>query len=213
MHSSVFFLIASWGGQMFSLKPYGGISLSANWHFSCWHTCGTQSWIKEWNLLIWALLTDFNVLCIYTKKKYIFLKCFIYKLEDKMNCLPTYCFQNSVYKEKEKLMVSFKMSWIWFLLFYSIFNTYICVGILKSQREVSLFLCLLFFAFEECYVEILTVFSVFSKTSRASSKLHFSSIHSLSRFPWTNSSNLPELYLFGRFRILVAFSRSRKTEI
>lgn len=67
--------------------------------------------------------------------------------------------------------------------------------------------------FEGCFVEILTAFSVFSKTSRASSKLHFSSIHSLSRFPWTNSSNLPELYLFGRFRILVAFSRSRKTEI
>lgn len=74
---------------------------------------------------------------LYKEKKYIFLKCFIYKLEDKMNCLPTYCFQNSVYKEKEKLMMAFKMSYIWFLLFYSIYNTYICIGILKSQREVS----------------------------------------------------------------------------
>lgn len=58
-------------------------------------------------------------------------------LEDKMNCLPTYCFQNSVYNEKEdKLMVLFKMFSIWFLLYYNICKTRVCIDILKFQREV-----------------------------------------------------------------------------
>lgn len=202
---------------MFFSKPRGRVSLPANWYLPCWHkpvvyhhsTLG-----KGVKFIFWAILTEFNILSIYTEGEKTILKCFIYQLEDKMNCLPTYCFQNSVYKKKEKLMVTFKMFWIWFLLFYSIYNTHICIDILKLQREVSFFrFTILCSASERWYVEILTVFSVFSKTSRASSKLHFSSRHSLSRFPRTNSSNLPELYLFGRFRILVAFSWSRKTEI
>ena len=145
-------------------------------------------------------------------------QCFIYPEEDKMNCLPTYCFQNSVYKEKEdKLMILFTV--FLFLLCYSIYNIYTYIDFLNSKGKYvfsPIFqkgLSILCSASEGFYVEILTVFSVFSKTSRASSKLHFSSLHSLSRFPGINSSSLPELYLFGRWRILVAFSRSRKTEI
>lgn len=47
---------------------------------------------------------------------------------------------------------------------------------------------------------ILTVASVCSKTSRASSKEHFSSRHSLSRFPVFSSSNQPEFALLIRFK-------------
>jgi len=60
---------------------------------------------------------------------------------------------------------------------------------------------------------MLTVFSVFSNTSRASSKLHFSSMHSLSRFPGINSSSLFELPRLVLLRTVLASLFSMKTAI
>jgi len=60
---------------------------------------------------------------------------------------------------------------------------------------------------------ILTVFSVFSNTSRASSKLHFSSMHSLSRFPGITSSSLLELARLGLCRTELASLFSMKTAV
>lgn len=60
---------------------------------------------------------------------------------------------------------------------------------------------------------LLTVFSVFSNTSRASSKLHFSSMHSLSRFPGINSSSLFELPRLVLLRTVFASLFSIKTAI
>lgn len=83
---------------------------------------------------------------MYTEKKCIILECFVYQLEDKMSCLPTYCFQNSFCKEKEdKLMVVFKMLWIWVPFYCNIYNTHKCIDILKFQREVCFSPHFLFF--------------------------------------------------------------------